>query len=147
MPVKLDKLPIYFGYAGALPFVLFMLITLLLNEPKHVQLLSFLQLSYGAMILSFLGGIHWGQALPSGNNKQLSFSMVPTVTCLGLMIWTFAVDPVLPLFAMAALFWIVFKADQKYMPKDFISAEYFTFRKRLTMIVVSTLIISGLVSL
>ena len=143
----MNKLPLYFGYAGALPFVLFMLLSFGMDEARHVQALSFVQLSYGAMILSFLGGVHWGQAIPSNNAKQISFAMVPTIACFALMIWTFVIDPVLPLFAMAGLFWIVFLADKKLMPLDFIPEGYFKFRKRLAIIVSSTLIISALVSL
>ena len=142
----MNKLPILFGYAGITPFVLFMLMAMFMNEPDDSKFLSFLQLSYGAMILSFLGGIHWGQGLPSNNEKQLSFSMLPTVACFILMIWTFTVDPVFPLFAMAGLFWLVLKADHKFMPREFIPENYFKFRTRLTWIVISTLLVSGLFS-
>lgn len=143
----MNKLPLYFGYAGALPFVLFMLLSFTIDEAKDYKVLSFIQLSYGAMILSFLGGIHWGQAIPSQNQKQLSFAMVPTVACFLLMIWTFAVDPVLPLFGMAGLFWLVFSADKKLMPLEYIPEGYFKFRKNLTILVSATLIISALVTM
>ena len=143
----MSKLPIYFGYAGALPFVLFMFLTFVMDDAKDLKMLSFLQLSYGAMILSFLGGIHWGQALPSNHTKQMSFAMIPTVACFALMFWTFAIDPILPLFAMAGLFWIVFEADKRLMPTEFIPKGYFEFRKKLTMIVSSTLIVSASIGL
>ncbi|NCT41225.1 MAG: DUF3429 domain-containing protein [Alphaproteobacteria bacterium] len=143
----MNKLPLYFGYAGALPFVLFMLLSFGMDEARHFQALSFIQLSYGAMILSFLGGVHWGQAIPSNNAKQMGFAMVPTIACLALMVWTLVADPAMPLFAMAGLFWIVFLADKRLMPLGFIPEGYFTFRRNLTMIVSGTLIVSGLVSL
>ncbi|MFK7839904.1 MAG: DUF3429 domain-containing protein [Bdellovibrionales bacterium] len=143
----MGKLPIYFGYAGAIPFILFMLFTFAIDEVEHYEVLSFVQIGYGGMILSFLGGIHWGQAIPSNNPKQLSFAMIPTIACLILMVWTFLIDPVLPLLAMAGLFWIVYIADQKLMPLDFIPEGYFKFRKNLTMIVSATLIVSALVTM
>lgn len=143
----MTKLPIYFGYAGAAPFIGFMLLSLLLDEPRHAQTLTFIQITYGAMILSFLGGIHWGQGLPSDNMKQLSFAMLPTVSCLVLIIWTTFFDPVLPLIGMAALFWVVYKADKKFMPHDYIPLNYFKFRKKLTIIVSATLGLSALILL
>ena len=143
----MGNLPIYFGYAGAIPFAVFMLLTFAMDEAQDYQIISIVQLSYGAMILSFLGGIHWGQAIPRNHSKQMSFAMVPTIVCFALMIWTFAIDPVLPLFAMAGLFWVVFEADKRLMPVEFIPEGYFAFRKKLTIVVSTTLVISGLVSL
>jgi hypothetical protein len=143
----MTKLPVYFGYGGAVPFVLFMLLTFVAKDQSDLQIISFIQLSYGAMILSFLGGIHWGQAVPSNNKKQMSFAMVPTVACFLLMIWTFILDPILPLIAMASLFWLVFSADKKLMPLEFIPDGYFEFRKKLTIIVSATLVISALIGL
>ncbi len=139
----MTKLPIYFGYAGAVPFVAFMLAAFFIDDLNGMKALSFVQLSYGAMILSFLGGVHWGQAIPTNNKQQLSFAMVPTVACFGLMIWAVVFNPVLPLFGMVLLFWVVYFADRKMMPLDYIPEGYFTYRRNLTIIVSATLFLSA----
>lgn len=137
----MNKLPIIFGYAGTLPFILFMLLSFVANEESTAKAITTLQMAYGAMILSFLGGIHWGQAIPSNNTKQLSFSMLLTIGSFGLMILGFF-TPSLPLLLMACLFWAVYYADRNLMPLDYIPEGYFSFRRNLTIIVSGTLLIS-----
>jgi len=57
------------GYTGAIPFLAYsapispLLPTALLFNTDP----AFIQVSYGATILSFLGGVHWGTALASNN--------------------------------------------------------------------------------
>jgi len=137
----MTRLPVYFGYAGTVPFILIMLMSFFAEDN---QMFSFLQMSYGTMILSFLGGVHWGQAIPTGNNKQLTFSMMPTIVCLALMLWVFLIDPFLPLLIMAGLFWAVYYADKKLMPPDYIPEGYFKYRLNLTIIVSSALLLTFL---
>jgi len=48
-----------FGYAGLLPFV-FLAVAIWVVEPGHRSLLGLALASYGAVIASFLGAIHWG---------------------------------------------------------------------------------------
>jgi hypothetical protein len=76
----------YLGYGGVAPFVL-----VLLNETANGPLASDLALRifvfYGAVILSFLGGVRWGAAtrLDSGMTRELLISIVPSlwaVACL-----------------------------------------------------------------
>jgi len=143
----MSRLPIWFGYAGVMPFILFMLTGFAITTTKQAETLSFLQMSYATMILSFLGGIHWGQALPRRHAQQISFAMIPTIAGFGLMAWALFIDPYLPLLGAAALFWMIYYADLKWMPVDFIPEGYFKFRLRLTQIVSATLIISFLTTL
>lgn len=65
----------WLGYAGALPFLGLGLVILwpeilpagLLAE-RHA---AFALLSYGAIILSFLGGLHWGRAVVIPSNQRI----------------------------------------------------------------------------
>jgi hypothetical protein len=138
----MQKAPIFFGYFGVVPFILFMLAGLAVETSKQAEALSFLQMSYATMILSFLGGVHWGQALPRGHTQQISFSMIPTIAGFGLMAWAVFMDPYLPLLGAAGLFWIIYFMDSKLMPVEFIPEGYFKYRFRLTSIVTATLLIS-----
>lgn len=70
------------GFAGLAPFVappLFMAVT-----ETYCSDLAFAQLTYGAAILSFLGGARWGFALPEGSPAKpdwvnLANSVVPSL--------------------------------------------------------------------
>jgi hypothetical protein len=58
------------GYAGVIPFaVLAVLQTLGFEFPGRDALSGFV--AYGAVILSFLGGIRWGAAAATGNGRPL----------------------------------------------------------------------------
>ena len=50
------------GYAGLIPFFLLMLGTCLV-DPLWIAAFVRGQLAYGMVILSFLGGVHWGAAM------------------------------------------------------------------------------------
>lgn len=56
------------GYAGLIPFVLGTLLTWLVRDEAHVYVVRGLT-NYAAVIVSFLGAIHWGlafrQSIPS----------------------------------------------------------------------------------
>jgi hypothetical protein len=55
------------GYAGLIPFVLLALV-LWLVEPQLQAWVSITLASYAALIVSFLGGIHWGLAWQAGHD-------------------------------------------------------------------------------
>ena len=70
----------WLGYAGALPFLALGLLVLVpeflgpeiaskmrLSEAS----IAFALLSYGAIILSFLGGLHWGRAVTIPSDQQI----------------------------------------------------------------------------
>lgn len=139
----MNKLPVYLGYLAVLPFFLFLFLSFFTGEVLDKKAVALLQLSYSVMILSFLGGVHWGQALPRNHNAQLTFSVMPTIACMGLMIWTIFIGAVFPLFAAGMLFWAVYRADKKYMPTEHIPEGYFQYRKLLTIIVSACLYINA----
>ncbi|MEC7705008.1 MAG: DUF3429 domain-containing protein, partial [Pseudomonadota bacterium] len=61
------------GYGGALPFLCGAIaaskqVAVLGLAPAHVLL------NYGAVILSFLGGLHWGRVIASPNANERSDS-------------------------------------------------------------------------
>ena len=97
------------GIAGAIPFVALCLMTVagypdLPFEPKAALLY------YGAVILAFLGGIHWGLAMarwvpgdPKGNTtSQFTISVCPSIVALAAaMLRDFSLDSGLILLALA----------------------------------------------
>lgn len=73
----------WLGFSGLIPFVGCALAVALASEPYKSFALSLL-LGYGAVILSFLGGVHWGLAIAPGAaqsvlTKQLALSVIPSL--------------------------------------------------------------------
>nr|XP_020639009.1 transmembrane protein 69 [Pogona vitticeps] len=62
------KPALYLGFAGLIPFVSMPLI-MAIQQVSYSELV-FAQIAYGASILSFLGGIRWGFALPEGSPEK-----------------------------------------------------------------------------
>ena len=118
-----------------------MLITLFIDDAQIAHIATFTQLSYAAMILSFLGGVHWGQAMQRNNAAQMAFAMLPSVASLFIILYALMADTNIALATMAILFWVIYAGDQKLIPKDLVPTGYFTFRLILTAIVSISLII------
>ena len=76
------------GYAGLIPFFGLTLIAVIDIEPAS-SISARLLLTYGAIILSFVGAVHWGYALdhPKATGDFTVFSIVPaTVAWFSLML-------------------------------------------------------------
>jgi hypothetical protein len=75
-----NALALRLGYAGLLPFVGGALLVWLVREEAHPYVALALA-AYGALIASFLGGIHWGLAfrLPEPPTRWLLWGVVPSL--------------------------------------------------------------------
>lgn len=80
-----------YGAAGLLPFV-FPPLAILLNG-AFLPNLGFVQLAYGASILSFLGGIKWGFAVPDNSNQKLSWDNLGQSVSLSLVAFASLILP------------------------------------------------------
>lgn len=140
----MKKLPIFYGYAGIIPFFIIAMAMLLGDTGgNNLKAGAILQVAYAAMILSFLGGAHWGQAIPRNHQKQITFSMLPTIASFCLFVLAVFGMEFTALIGTAAMFYAVYVADQKMMPREFIPPGYFKFRRNLTYIVMALLLISA----
>ena len=68
--LNIPKAAVWLGFAGLIPFLLAAAIGLLPAAPLHDLSLQAL-LAYGAVILSFLGGIRWGLAIATTDSADL----------------------------------------------------------------------------
>ena len=66
--MKDSSLARYLGYAGLIPFVLLALLAWLLPGEQVQSFVSMALAGYAALIVSFLGGIHWGIAWVSARS-------------------------------------------------------------------------------
>lgn len=76
---EVPRLAATLGYAGLLPFIV-LAVAIWLTPTTYTQQIHHAIISYGAVILSFMGAIHWGLAMLHLKGKsrwQLGFSVVP----------------------------------------------------------------------
>jgi hypothetical protein len=65
--------------AGAIPFVSAASASWLVPEHAVTAWMTQAAFIYGAIILSFLGGIHWGRALAGEDSRPLWFAVTPAL--------------------------------------------------------------------
>ena len=135
--MKLQQLAKILGYAGLIPFVVFSLgtwVTLPMVKDAH-----FILLTYAAVILSFMGAIHWGLAMAQQRGKeniQLGLSVLPAL--LG---WSALLIP--PIYAYSVLivsFSALCMADKYTADQALVPNWYVPMRVVLTTVVVLCLI-------
>lgn len=105
------------GHAGLIPFVVLTLLLWLVIPEQHPFVALALQ-AYGALIVSFLGGIHWGagfrQALSTPNAPRVHFlwGVSPSLLAwVGIMMPAFAGLPWL-----ALVLWLCYWMDRRTWP-------------------------------
>jgi Protein of unknown function (DUF3429) len=118
------------GYAGLLPFVAGALLVWVVRADAHPYATAMLA-SYAAVIVSFLGGIHWGLAMRQGTPPQamLMWGVVPS-----LVAWVAVVMPAYAgLVVLGAMLVVCYLVDRRVYPAQGVSA-WLTLRFRLTAV-------------
>ncbi len=97
------KAPLWLGLSGVLPFALGLIIFALGGIPAiSADLALRSTVAYGAVILSFLGGVRWGLGLlldnPEKRDARFALSVVPSL--LG---WVAVLMPAFPAMVLLAL--------------------------------------------
>ena len=142
--------------AGAVPFLVLAAIVLLdpLGSPTAIEVL----VSYGAVILSFLGAVHWGFALRDtahpvngeplppavlGAERQLLiFGTIPAIigwAALSLMLHFNA--PALALFVLLAGFFITIVVETIGRGRGVVAGNYLALRWGVSVIVLLVLVV------
>jgi len=133
------------GHAGLLPFIAGVLgIALLDGEPRALAVRALV--AYGAVVLSFLGAVHWGLVLARPTSTAARFLLIVGVLP-SLAGWIALLLPgrhgLALLVAAFGAFWLY---EHRVLGKRLLSAEYLRLRRSLTLAVCSLLAL-GLVAL
>ncbi len=119
------------GYAGLVPFVLLTALMWLVNT----ELLPFVSIAlggYAAVIVSFLGGVHWGIGFMKGEAAprfHFIWGVVPSLLAwLALMMPVYAALPLLGLVLLAC-----YAVDSKTYPPAGLG-QWLPMRLRLTVV-------------
>jgi hypothetical protein len=137
----------WLGALGAIPFVFLAVTGHFLEGPTRGQAF-FALAAYGAVVLSFLGGIHWGLAIagfgPRANDeasfRRLAFSVTPSLVGWGALL----VPPPSGLMLLAVAFVWLLVFDSQASRKAQAPAWYPRLRRPLTLAVVASLTFAAL---
>ena len=149
----LPVLAILLGAAGLLPFVGGSLGALgpFTEETRRISMLGLS--SYGAVILSFLGGVHWGLALEAGaaqpkRAQQLRFGLgvVPSLIGWGALLVTYTGLVKTGLLILVAGFVALTIAEARAARAGLVPVAYMGLRWVLSLVVIVCLVSVCLVS-
>lgn len=132
------------GYAGLLPFVACVLgIAVLDGEPRQFAVRALI--AYGAVILSFLGAVHWGlllRATQARVQRHLVIGVLPSLAAWAALL----LQDRHALAALAAAFGVFWLYEHRVLGPGLLPADYLRLRRSLSLAVCSLLAL-GLVAL
>jgi hypothetical protein len=126
------------GFAGLIPFVAAALATLVLGDPAARELAGRALLGYGAVILSFLGGVHWGLVLrdrPAQPVKPLVAGVLPSLAGWASLLLPYEQA----LAAQVACFGGFWLYEHRVLGAAVLTPGYLALRRWLSLIVCATL--------
>jgi hypothetical protein len=139
--VKIPRPAYVLGWAGVLPFAGLCLMTLDNGSGAAVRFEPML-ISYGAIILSFMGGVHWGLAMikSTGEDAHVQpwhFALSVTPALIGWVATQLETSPALAVLAVAFLTLLI--VDTAWASGNCAPAWYGRLRLQLTSAVLACL--------
>jgi hypothetical protein len=142
MPRTLPFLAVVLGIVGVIPFVICGLGSVATNF-IGAQIAIQLLLAYGAVVLSFLGGIHWGVSLATdeGTRQRLTLGVLPSLLgWLTLALALYSGRPALGVALLIVLFFVAAAAEWKGHLHGGIPSGYIVLRIAVTVAIEAILI-------
>ena len=132
-----------YGYIGFIPFAFFSLMPWIVGG-EISKTFIIIQLSYGAIIISFLGGFAWGWRDNQKNQKinlslGIGFSLAGCLILLLIFLKMILISLIISIIAFYG-FYIFEKSTEDFKKKDI---DYQKFRKILTLLVCISFLISS----
>jgi len=152
MKLPLPTLAILLGIGGLVPFAVCGFFAVATVEPTATTWLLAL-IFYGAVILSFLGGVHWGLALsdartdlppdsdPAGQNRmRFGLGVLPSLIGWGAAFATMAIGPEVALAILVGGFAATLITETRMHRRALLPAGYLWLRWGLSVLVVAVLV-------
>jgi hypothetical protein len=126
----LPQIAVQLGYAGLIPFVA--LAALAWAMPEARAKAQFAQLAYAAVILSFLGAVHWGLALAANRRdpRPYVWGVIPSLSGWAALLLPYAIGAVLCTVSLIVC-WLV---DRQTLRGWAFARAYDQLRFRLTVV-------------
>lgn len=136
------NVPKLLGYAGLLPFIF--ITGMLWAEPHHQAFWQRALLSYGAVILTFVGALHWSLAMQaSALNDDAKRGLYIWSVIPSLAAWLALLLPHKYGYGLLVVFFLLALWRDISLPKRIVLPDwYLPLRKTLTAIVVACLMIA-----
>lgn len=140
MLVEVPRPALTYGLAGLIPFAACTVAVWTSSPILQVEGISLL-LTYAAVILTFLGGIHWGKALAGEHAGDLNWMRVGWSVTPSLVAWiALRMSPGFSIIIFIAAFAVAFLVDRHAVRAGFFPEWYLPLRKVLTLGVMACLI-------
>ena len=139
------KLPLLLGVSGIIPFALLSIALWIVPSGQAVVMSKWL-VSYGAVILTFVGALHWGVAMvhPEVPDRDRGLLMVWSVVP-ALVAWVaLGLEPLAALGVLAVTFIIQYEADRRLDKRFPVTQWFLRLRGQLTAAVVVCIALAGL---
>lgn len=140
---NLPPLAILLGLAGIIPFAIFG-IGAVGATPTSALLAARGLVGYGAVILAFLGGVHWGFTLSGPEDARavrarLTLGVVPALTGWVAMLVSIVAEPVFSLMILIAGFIVTVVVESGAQKRDMMPGGYMALRWIISVIVIALL--------
>lgn len=132
-----QRLVVRLGFIGLVPFVLLTLACWLVH-PEWLGYFIKAQLAYGIVILSFLGGLHWGVTIMADGKdveearRALIWGVIPT-----LIAWCSLINMGVGFLVQVVGFIAAYKIDKRLYESYSIPSWFIDLRLQLTRVVVT----------
>ncbi len=132
------------GYGGVIPFIALALSLALGIELDVLGITDATGklLGYGAVIISFIGAVHWGLALHAARSRQTRIYVYSVIPALAAWAWYFFAART-ALFGMAVTIVAMYFVDRLLLA-DLVPAGYLKMRLHLTVIVALCLLLAAI---
>ena len=119
---------------------------LCLGPVLYAQVVSNALIGYGAVILAFLGAVHWGLYLTVAreDSLRLVLGITPSLIGWGALLLALLGAPVLGLVLLILGFLGIFLVDWQTVKQGLVPAWYGRLRLRLSLVVLPSLVLAGL---
>lgn len=126
------------GHAGLLPFIACALALLAGVEPGLRHVVERVLVGYGAVILAFLGGVHWGLVLHERTDRaatMLAIGVMPSLAGVASTFLAFEMAMVVQVAAFGGLWFY----ENRVLGPAIVPAAYLGLRRWLTLVVIAAL--------
>lgn len=138
------KLPLVFTVASVMPFVAAGMAVSMRLFPDNGMVITAL-LTYATIVLSFLGGVHWGVAvLHYASNRPIANLLITESVLPSLVAWSalFYAPMHIQLLVLTLLFTFIWAIDSVMVGRQIIPLWFFELRSIITPIVVVSLYVA-----
>ena len=141
----MKKIYLYLSYMGTLPFI-FCAVCFIedINIVPFLGSTDMIVSGYGLVISSFLAGSHWGQHLSISGKWDIYLPVFSTINSILLWLSFIILSFKILIFIFGVSFLSLLLIDNKLYQRELISLQYFRTRCFVSLIVILSLIISGI---